>query len=88
MSQCLILGEPLVGNLQHKANFVSLFNEEGRTYSFDHRAKSGFARGEGAGCLILKPLDQAIQDNDNIYSVIVNTGTNQDGKTAGKSLTI
>lgn len=54
------------------------------TFSFDHRADSGFARGEGVGCLILKPLEQAIQDNDHIYSVIVNTGANQDGKTAGK----
>ncbi|CAI7654524.1 unnamed protein product [Penicillium viridicatum] len=62
---------------------MSSLGDEGRTYSFDHRAKSGFARGEGAGCLILKPLDQAIQENDNIYSVIVNTGTNQDGKTSG-----
>jgi acyl transferase domain-containing protein len=60
-----------------------LFSDEGRTYSFDNRAKSGFARGEGAGCLILKPLDQAIRDNDSIRSVIVNTGINQDGRTVG-----
>ncbi|KAL2139934.1 hypothetical protein VTI28DRAFT_4479 [Corynascus sepedonium] len=60
-----------------------LFSDEGRTYSFDNRAKSGFARGEGAGCLILKPLEQAIRDNDSIRSVILNTGTNQDGRTVG-----
>lgn len=60
-----------------------LFNEHGKTFAFDHRAKSGFARGEGTGCLILKPLHQAIADNDKIYSVIVNTGVNQDGKTSG-----
>ncbi|KAK4121887.1 polyketide synthase [Parathielavia appendiculata] len=74
-------------NLQ-PGNWVSmslsrLFSDEGRTYSFDSRAKSGFARGEGAGCLILKPLEQAIQDNDSVRSVIVNTGTNQDGRTIG-----
>lgn len=68
-----------------KADFQSLFNDEGKTYAFDHRANSGFARGEGVGCLILKPLDQAIRDNDHIYSTIVNTGVNQDGKTVGKS---
>ncbi|KAL4896611.1 hypothetical protein BDV59DRAFT_198970 [Aspergillus ambiguus] len=62
---------------------LGLLNDDGRTYSFDHRAKSGFARGEGIACLILKPVEKAIQENDNIYSVIVNTGTNQDGKTAG-----
>lgn len=61
-----------------------LFSDEGRTYSFDNRAKSGFARGEGAGCLILKPLEQAIRDNDGVRSVIVNTGANQDGRTIGK----
>lgn len=61
----------------------SIFNEHGRTFAFDHRAKSGFARGEGTAALILKPLDQAIRDNDKIRSVIVNSGINQDGKTVG-----
>lgn len=61
----------------------SLFNEHGKTFAFDHRANSGFARGEGTGCLILKPLHKALADNDKIYSVIVNTGVNQDGKTTG-----
>ncbi|KAM0519096.1 hypothetical protein ACHAPE_004092 [Trichoderma viride] len=62
---------------------LGLFNEHGKTFAFDHRAKSGFARGEGTGCLVLKPLHQALADNDKIYSVIVNTGVNQDGKTSG-----
>ncbi|GAB7351697.1 hypothetical protein MBLNU459_g2290t2 [Dothideomycetes sp. NU459] len=60
-----------------------LFSDEGKTYSFDHRAKSGFARGEGAGCLVLKPLDHAIRDNDLVRAVIVNSGVNQDGRTTG-----
>ncbi|RYP44955.1 hypothetical protein DL768_008640 [Monosporascus sp. mg162] len=64
-------------------SMLGIFNDAGRTFAFDHRAKSGFARGEGVGCLILKPLDQAIRDNDKIRSVIVNTGVNQDGKTVG-----
>lgn len=33
--------------------------------------------------VILKPLDQAIKDNDNIRSVIVGSGINQDGRTPG-----
>ena len=53
------------------------------TYAFDHRAKSGFARGEGTGCLILKPLSRAMADNDKIWSVIRNTGINSDGRTVG-----
>ncbi|EGR49751.1 polyketide synthase [Trichoderma reesei QM6a] len=64
-------------------SLLGLFNEHGKTFAFDHRAKSGFARGEGTGCLILKPLHKALEDNDKIFSVIVNTGTNQDGKTTG-----
>ncbi|KAL6900124.1 polyketide synthase [Trichoderma evansii] len=62
---------------------LGLFNEHGKTFAFDHRANSGFARGEGTGCLILKPLHKALADNDKIYSVIINTGVNQDGKTTG-----
>lgn len=53
------------------------------TYAFDSRAKGGFARGEGACALILKPLAKALADNDKIRSIIVNTGTNQDGRTVG-----
>lgn len=51
--------------------------------AFDHRATGGFGRGEGVGCLILKPLDAAIRDGDTIRSIIRNSGVNQDGKTVG-----
>ncbi|KAF4124439.1 Acyl transferase domain in polyketide synthase (PKS) enzyme [Geosmithia morbida] len=67
-------------------SMLGIFNDEGKTYSFDHRATGGFAPGEGTGCLVLKPLDQALKDNDKIRSVIINTGTNQDGKTNGITL--
>ncbi|KAK4183666.1 putative polyketide synthase [Podospora australis] len=62
---------------------LRLFSDEGRTYAFDERAKSGYSRGEGAGCLILKPLQQAIDDNDHIYSVISHTGLSHNGRTVG-----
>ncbi|KAJ5180470.1 hypothetical protein N7492_003680 [Penicillium capsulatum] len=63
-----------------------LFNDDGKTYSFDERAKSGFARGEGAGVVLLKPLDAALRDNDPIRAIIANTGVNQDGRTKGITL--
>lgn len=60
-----------------------MLNDAGKTFAFDHRAISGFARGEGAGALILKPLDVAMRDGDVVRAVIHNSGVNQDGKTNG-----
>ncbi|KZM21666.1 uncharacterized protein EKO05_0000979 [Ascochyta rabiei] len=59
-----------------------LFGEEGRSFAFDQRG-TGYGRGEGCGMVLLKPLDQAIKDNDPIRAVITGTGINQDGKTPG-----
>lgn len=55
---------------------------DSRSKAFDRNA-NGYARGEGAGLIILKPLSQAISDGDRIYSQIVATGVNQDGRSAG-----
>lgn len=60
----------------------SLLNPEGRTYAFDERAKGGYACGEGAGVLVLKPLHKAIADNDRIYSIIHDTALNHGGRSA------
>jgi acyl transferase domain-containing protein len=60
-----------------------LLNDAGKTFAFDHRAISGFARGEGGGAMILKPLDAALRDGDVVRAVIHNSGVNQDGKTNG-----
>lgn len=49
---------------------------------FDERA-NGYSRGEGIGTLILKPLQDALQDGDPIHAVIRNVASNQDGKTPG-----
>ncbi|THY22121.1 polyketide synthase [Aureobasidium pullulans] len=62
---------------------TQLLNDAGKTFAFDHRAISGFARGEGAGSIVLKPLNAAIRDGDVIRAVIHNSGVNQDGKTNG-----
>ena len=53
------------------------------TYAFDHRGQSGLARGEDAGCVVIKPLDAAIRDNDAIRAMIMSTGINRDGRTKG-----
>ncbi|KAK0624155.1 hypothetical protein B0T14DRAFT_583400 [Immersiella caudata] len=62
---------------------LRLFSDAGKTHAFDHRAKSGYARGEGAGVLILKPLHQAEKDNDHIFSVIEHSGISHNGRTVG-----
>ena len=51
---------------------------------FDRRA-NGFVMGEGAGALVLKRLEDALNDNDTIYSVIRGIGASSDGR--GKGIT-
>lgn len=69
-------------NFTGLTNNFRLFSEEGRSFSFDSRG-TGYGRGEGCGMVVLKPLDQALKDNDAIRAVIAGSGINQDGKTPG-----
>ncbi|GAM17140.1 hypothetical protein SAMD00019534_003150 [Acytostelium subglobosum LB1] len=74
-----VVASPLQSLDYGKAGLLST-EPNGRCYSFDDRA-SGYVRAEGAGVLILKNLTDAIRDKDEIYSVILNTVTNQNGQT-------
>ena len=55
---------------------------DGRCKTFDSRA-DGYVRSEGVGLVALKPLSQAVEDNDRIYAVIRGSAINQDGRTNG-----
>ena len=66
-------------------SFSRFLSPDGRCYTYDHRA-NGYSRGEGAACIILKPLAEALKNGDTIRGVIRNTGTNQDGRTSGITL--
>ncbi|GAA0709958.1 hypothetical protein GCM10008904_21250 [Paraclostridium ghonii] len=48
------------------------------TRTFDNFA-DGSGMGEGVGAILLKSLDKAIKDNDNIYAVVKGSAINQDG---------
>jgi acyl transferase domain-containing protein/acyl carrier protein len=65
-----------------KGGFLS---KHGYSKAFDEDAE-GYARGEGVGIIVLKPLSKAIEDKDYIYALIRGTGINQDGHTDGIAL--
>ncbi|KAJ5169311.1 Acyl transferase/acyl hydrolase/lysophospholipase [Penicillium coprophilum] len=62
-----------------KAGAIS---SDGSCKSFDDDAH-GYARGEGAGALVLKSLHRALLDHDNVVAVIKGSAVCQDGKTNG-----
>ncbi|HYI08885.1 MAG TPA: SDR family NAD(P)-dependent oxidoreductase, partial [Thermoanaerobaculia bacterium] len=43
----------------------------------------GYVPGEGVGAILLKPLEHALRDGDQIYAVIKSTSVNHGGKTNG-----
>ena len=51
-------------------------------HTFD-AAADGFACGEGAAAVVLKPLATALADRDHIWGIIRGSGINQDGRTNG-----
>ena len=43
----------------------------------------GFARGEGCGVLVLKRLEDALEDGDRVLALVRGTAVNQDGRSGG-----
>lgn len=70
---------PTMTIAESKAGFLA---PDGRCKTFDSSA-NGYARGEGAGVVLIKPLSQAQADGDPIYALIRGTAVTQDGHTNG-----
>ncbi|THC90199.1 hypothetical protein EYZ11_010343 [Aspergillus tanneri] len=78
----IVGGANLLLNPEIFDNMTSLgfLSPEGRSFAFDSRA-TGYGRGEGIATVILKPLEDALRDNDPVRAVIRHTAINQDGRT-------
>ncbi len=76
----ILAPEPIIGFCK-----AGMLSADGRSMPFDARA-NGYARGEGAGALVLKTLRRALEDGDPVRAVIRGTAANQDGRTAGISV--
>ncbi|WP_292989602.1 type I polyketide synthase [Mycobacterium sp.] len=64
---------------ESKSGFLA---PDGRCKAFDQSA-DGYARGEGGGIVVIKTLEQALRDGDDIYAQILGTAVSQDGHTDG-----
>ncbi|OTA96302.1 hypothetical protein M434DRAFT_375109 [Hypoxylon sp. CO27-5] len=72
--------EPLTSAISLSS--LGFMSPKSRCFSFDDQG-DGYAKGEGVGVLVLKPLKDALADGDTIRAVIRSTVTNQDGRTPG-----
>ena len=63
----------------------STLSPEGKCFAYDSRA-SGFGKGEGAACLIIKRLPDALACGDSIRAIIRNTVCSHSGRTQGISM--
>ena len=61
---------------------VKALSKDGKCKTFDEKA-DGYGRSEGVGMVLLKSLDNAINNNDNILGVIKSSAINQDGRSNG-----
>jgi myxalamid-type polyketide synthase MxaE and MxaD len=74
-----VITSPTIGLSYSESGLLS---PDGRCKPFDHRA-NGIVRSEGAGVVVLKPLERALADGDRVYAVVAGSAVNHDGRTNG-----
>jgi acyl transferase domain-containing protein/long-subunit acyl-CoA synthetase (AMP-forming)/NADPH:quinone reductase-like Zn-dependent oxidoreductase/surfactin synthase thioesterase subunit len=61
---------------------AKMLSEDGLCKTFDENA-NGYTRAEGCGVVVLKRLEEAIQNQDRIIAVVEASAINQDGASSG-----
>ncbi|GAB4409859.1 MAG: hypothetical protein OHK0056_12280 [Bacteriovoracaceae bacterium] len=67
-----------LGNIGHLYQEGAIFSRDGHTRTFDISA-SGTQFSDGMGIVVLKDLDRAIEDGDQILAIVAGVGVNNDG---------
>ncbi|GGA81032.1 aminotransferase class III-fold pyridoxal phosphate-dependent enzyme [Puia dinghuensis] len=67
-----------LGINQRSSDKIGIESSSGRSKAFDETA-DGIGKGEGGIVVLIKSLDLALRDQDNIYAVIKSTAANNDG---------
>jgi acyl transferase domain-containing protein/NADPH:quinone reductase-like Zn-dependent oxidoreductase/acyl carrier protein len=60
---------------------AGMTSADGKCHTFDEAA-NGYCRGEGCGAVVLKRMEDAVRDGNNIYAVVKGSAVMQDGKSA------
>ena len=68
--------------IPHRVGYLykegEILSPDGHCRAFDHRSK-GTVFGSGTGIVVLRRLEDALEDGDNVYAVIKGTAINNDG---------
>lgn len=74
-----ILNNP---NMWSAIDTMGALSPDGRSFAYDVKA-SGYGKGEGGGCIVVKPLRGALADGDPIRAVLRNAVCSHSGRTPG-----